>query len=82
MTERIVIVVGGLTGFGTLAAGEFLTNPEYIQDFAKHAPQGWDRKNMQLVISTRVIDGTSGPPPPPRKPLLVGWSFRTGRPWN
>src|SRR5437660_12465683 len=26
VTERMVVVAGGLTGYGTIAAGEFLTN--------------------------------------------------------
>jgi hypothetical protein len=26
------------------------------------APHDWERKNVQVVISTRVIDGSSGPP--------------------
>jgi hypothetical protein len=52
----------GLTGFGTIAAGEFLTDPIYLEALAKSAPRGWERKNMQLLLTTRVIHGTSGPP--------------------
>jgi hypothetical protein len=26
------------------------------------APAGWDRKNMELVLSTEVINGHSSPP--------------------
>jgi hypothetical protein len=61
-TARMVVVIGGLTGFGTMAAGEFLTDPSYLEALAKGAPKGWERKNMQLVLETRVIHGTSGPP--------------------
>lgn len=61
-TERVVVVVGGLTGYGTMAASEFLTNAEYLKEFAKDAPKRWERGNLQVVIATRVIHGDSGPP--------------------
>jgi len=44
-TDRMVVVAGGLTGFGTVAAGEFLTNPAYLEAIAKNAPKNWWRKN-------------------------------------
>jgi len=61
-TERMAVIAGGLTGYGTLAAGEFLTNPVYMEAVAKEAPKNWERKNIQLVIATEVINGNSGPP--------------------
>lgn len=61
-TDRMVVVAAGLTGNGTMAAGEFLTNPEYMQAVLKNAPRNWGQKNLQLVISTEVINGNSGPP--------------------
>ena len=61
-TGRMVVVVGGLTGYGTMAAGEFLTDPANLDAMARTAPRGWERKNIQLVLATRVIRGTSGPP--------------------
>ena len=61
-TARMVVVIGGLTGYGTMAAGEFLTDPGYLEAMAKGAPPGWERKNIQLVLATKVIHGASGPP--------------------
>lgn len=61
-TARMVVVIGGLTGYGTIAAGEFLTDPTYLEAMAKGAPRGWERQNIQLVLATKVIHGTSGPP--------------------
>jgi hypothetical protein len=58
----MVVVAGGLTGSGTIAAGEFLTNSGYIDAITEHAPVNWERKNVQIVISTKVIHGKSGPP--------------------
>ena len=59
---RMVMAAGGLGGYGTQAASEFLTEPAYMQKVAASAPRGWERKNVQVVISTRVINGNSGPP--------------------
>jgi hypothetical protein len=61
-TERMVVVAGGLTGYGTMTAGEFLTNPSYINAIAKQLPGNWEHKNVQLVLATKVIGGNSGPP--------------------
>jgi hypothetical protein len=61
-TDRMVVVAGGLTGYGTIAAGEFLTNPGYMAALSNQAPKDWARKNIQLVIATKVINGNSGPP--------------------
>jgi hypothetical protein len=61
-TERTVVVAGGLTGYGTLAAAEFLSNPHYMEAAIQQAPKDWRRKNVQFVIATKVINGSSGPP--------------------
>ena len=62
VTERMVVLAGGLTGYGTLAAGEFLSNPAYMETIAARAPGRWARKNVEVLISTKVINGKSGPP--------------------
>ena len=62
VTERMVVLSGGLTGYGTVAAGEFLTNPAYMETITAAAPGKWARKNVEFVISTKVINGKSGPP--------------------
>jgi hypothetical protein len=61
-TGRMLVTVGGLYGFGTQAAGQFLTDPKYLKKFAARLKSGWESKNLQLVIRTEVIDGTPGPP--------------------
>ena len=62
VTERMVVLAGGLTGYGTIAAGEFLTNPKYVEQIVAKAPPNWEHRNLQIVISTKVIHGKSGPP--------------------
>ncbi|MGD0873267.1 MAG: hypothetical protein ABSB88_27290 [Bryobacteraceae bacterium] len=62
VTERMVVLAAGLTGYGTLAAGEFLSNPAYMETIAARAQGRWARKNVEVLISTKVINGKSGPP--------------------
>jgi hypothetical protein len=57
-----VLVLAGLGNYGTSAAGEFVTSPDYLQKFAETAPTGWERRNIEFVIATRVQDGIAGPP--------------------
>ena len=61
-TRRITITVAGLYGFGTLAAGKFLTDPANLEAMAQRAPAGWQARNMQIVIRTEVIQDDAGPP--------------------
>jgi hypothetical protein len=61
-TGFITVTVAGLWGYGTLAAGRFLTDPKYIQDFAKRTGFNFEKGNIQLVIGTEVIQGKPGPP--------------------
>jgi hypothetical protein len=61
-TEQMVVTAAGLSVFGTLAAGEFLTIPEEFRKILAVAPKGWQQKNFELVLSTDVIRGKSGHP--------------------
>lgn len=61
-TGFITVTVAGLWGYGTLAAGRFLTDPQYMQDFSKRTGFRLDKGNLQIVIGTEVIQGKPGPP--------------------
>jgi hypothetical protein len=61
-TEQAVVIVAGITYYGTHAAGEFITNQAYFSEALNNAPRDWYRKNMQVVLSTKVISGAHGPP--------------------
>src|SRR5262249_17581737 len=50
-TEKTVVISAGITHFGTTAAAELLTNPDYFAEALKNAPRDWYRKNMQVVLS-------------------------------
>jgi hypothetical protein len=60
-TEQMVVVAAGITVFGTSAAGDFLTNKNEIRKLAAIAPPDWEKKNIEIVLSTDVIRGKSGP---------------------
>ena len=57
-----VVAIGGITTYGTLAAGNFVTTPEMFRQAIQAAPADWSRKNMQVVLETKVADNTPGPP--------------------
>ncbi len=61
-TGRQLIIAAGIAKYGTVAAGEFLTNPNLLAEFEGRAPKGWTQKNVQVVIRTKVIADNSGPP--------------------
>jgi hypothetical protein len=39
-----------------------VTEPRYLEKFAAKAPKGWERKNLQVVLATEVMNGNIGPP--------------------
>jgi hypothetical protein len=61
-TEQAIVMVAGMGKDGTIAAGEFVTEPRYLDMLAAGAPKGWERKNLQVVIATELINGNAAPP--------------------
>jgi len=61
-TGQPVIIAAGISEEGTEAAGEILYNPVYLSSLLAKAPADWDKKNMEAVIETQVIEGHPGPP--------------------
>jgi hypothetical protein len=61
-TGQEVLTAAGIAKYGTVAASEFLTSPNLLAEFERRAPKGWIRKNVQIVIRTKVISNNSGPP--------------------
>ncbi len=62
LTEKMVVVVAGMGRDGTMAAGEFVTEPRYLDLLAARAPRHWGRKNLQVLLETEIIKGNPGPP--------------------
>ncbi len=61
-TDRPVVIAAGITHFGTMAAGELISNPEYFAEVAGQMPSDWRRKNLQVVLWVPVAHGAAGHP--------------------
>jgi hypothetical protein len=61
-TGHLAVIAAGIARGGTVAAGEFLTQPGDMDSIKSHAPKDWDGENMEFVLSTEIIDGKSSPP--------------------
>ena len=61
-SDRPVVIAAGLTQYGTMGAGEFLSNEEYFSEAARQLPKNWPKKNLQIVLSVPVVNRISGRP--------------------
>jgi hypothetical protein len=61
-TGKIAIVAAGVGRGGTIAAGEFLIDPNHLAEVESAMRAANGKKNMELVLSTEIIDGQPGSP--------------------
>lgn len=61
-TQAMLVEVAGITQYGTEAAADLITTPEYLADALRSAPPGWQNKNLQFVLHVKVISGTPASP--------------------
>jgi hypothetical protein len=54
--------MAGIGSGGTMAAGEFLTDSGSLAQVERAAQAAGDKKNMELVLSTPIIDRQPGSP--------------------
>ena len=64
-----VIVIAGLTNFGTQAAGDFVTNQGLLSEAMQKAPKDWKHKNFQFVLHTQIIGNS------PEQPTVIAANF-------
>lgn len=57
LTGEPVVILCGLGPYGTAAASEFVSSSDYFSQFVAQAPTGWQSRNLQIVLETRVVDG-------------------------
>jgi hypothetical protein len=60
-TGKPALVAAGIGRGGTIAAGEFLTNPDLLKAVRGQRPSE-KVKNVEVVLSTQIIDGEPGTP--------------------
>jgi len=61
-TGRLAVIAAGIGRGGTIAAGEFLTDPADLMQLERAAQTAANKKNMEAVLSTEIIDGAPGTP--------------------
>jgi hypothetical protein len=61
-TGQFTITVAGIGETGTQAAGEFVSNPEFLEQGLRSVPAGWQMKNLEIVLQTTATDSIPGPP--------------------
>jgi hypothetical protein len=71
-TGQFLVTAAGISGFGSRAAGYFLTRPEQMARELEKAPKGWTKtnKNVQFVLKTHVVDGA---PTAPEVVAMTWW---------
>lgn len=61
-TDQFAVIVAGIARGGTVAAGEFLVDANRLNEISNYVPKDWNRKNIEIVLETQIIEGRSGPP--------------------
>jgi hypothetical protein len=61
-TGKLAVIVAGIGRCGSLAAGQFLSDTSDLADLESAARAAGNKQNMELVLSTQVIDGQPGSP--------------------
>ena len=61
-TGQLCIIAAGIGQGSTLAAGEFLTDPASLAELEQMARGAGNKKNIEVVLSTQIIDGQPGTP--------------------
>ena len=61
-TGQFLIIISGIGMVGTKAAGHSISHEEDLKSALHSAPAGWERKNLEVVLETDVVDGSPSPP--------------------
>ena len=61
-TDHPVVIAAGITHFGTVAAGDFLTDPQHFSEVLPLVPANWRTRNLQVVLKVPVVHGAAGHP--------------------
>ena len=56
-TGTQIVLLSGITDYGTEAAADLVSSPTRLASALRTLPSDWPRKNLQFVLHTRVISG-------------------------
>lgn len=57
---RWLISIAGLTRLGTAAGSDFVLDPNAVKLLGARLPKDWARKNLQVVLAVKVVQGSPG----------------------
>ncbi len=69
-TGQFLIILSGVGMVGTKAAGGVISHEEQLETALRGIPDGWERKNIEIVLETDIVDGS---PSPPRAVAVKVW---------
>ena len=61
-TGKLAVVAAGVARGGTRVAAEYLTDSADLAQLERAATRAGNKKNMEVVLSTQIIDGEPGTP--------------------
>ncbi|WP_263378647.1 hypothetical protein [Granulicella paludicola] len=61
-TGELEVIVAGIGMSGTAAAGEFLADPQQLEELRRRVGPGFRNRDFEAVLSTDVVNGMSGSP--------------------
>jgi hypothetical protein len=61
-TGKLAVVAAGVARGGTRVAAEYLTDSADLAQLERAAARAGNKKNMEIVLSTQIIDGEPGTP--------------------
>lgn len=64
-TGQPIMIVAGVYSYGTRVAAEFMIDQSLLAEALRDAPKGWEHKNFQFVLHTKIIGNT------PARPQIV-----------
>jgi len=61
-TGTPLILLAGITQYGTEAAADLVSSPARLQEAMRGLPADWPKRNVQLILHMRVISGETAAP--------------------
>ena len=60
-TGQFLVILSGVGMVGTKAAGGLISREQDLETALHGAPNGWERKNMEVVLETDIVEGNASP---------------------
>jgi hypothetical protein len=57
-----ILIIAGIGAHATQAASEFVVTSNGLDQIRRFVPMGWEKRNLEMIVETDIINGDSGPP--------------------